>query len=490
MRWVFENWNFPSEKNTLIKCYRVLGEWSIMVDGCGESTQYMLNLWKQAIARVPKKTPVKQILMLGLAGGACVEMLHRRFPGCHITAIEWDPVMIKIMDQIKLFRRSYRPEIILGDAAEVIPQLDKKFDLILFDLFQGPLTPEQVKKLSFFKDLQPRLNPQGFLFVNAYQQPEIIETARNCFAQEAAWKFHLNLLSLYRPFGAGVIGDPLPTGYRQFRNCQDYLQREWSGHRSIKIIGSKQIPGITNRVGPAISEKYYGDLEPPITTTGPKRLVIWQRLTNTQQPPGWFPSPFRTNAEVTGFVNLKAHPDPFSVWAPHAKRHLKHWLAQQQDWQIIEPTFDVFLAAYLKSSMSQALKDLHVDILQQKHLNHGQLLRFFAFQRRAANTIEAGFATLDVPEINQTIHIASFILDSAKATQAGTGLIYHWFQDSTRRQIQFLDFDLFKGAQDPKSWCGFSRFKGQFGTHFIRYPMPLIHSAGNWSEYFQKFFPK
>jgi spermidine synthase len=489
MSWLYEKWSLTSERNGQIDCQRLLGEWTVSVQKTHESSSYMRHMWKEAVYHLAPYTPVKRILMLGMAAGASVELLHRRFPGCHITAIEWDPIMVEVMDRLKLFKPAHRPEILLGDAAEVIPTLHKQFDLILFDLYRGPTTPEQVKDEKFFRALQPCLAPGGFLIVNSYAQKEIQPTVSKSFAFQTSWKYALNHLSLFRPFGAGTVGDPLPSSYVPFRSSPIYVRRELGSDPAVKLIENSGMLGFRRWSGPLCVEKYYGDAEPTIDPTGPKRLVIWQRIQKTDRPAGWRESLVAMNARVTGFVDLRASSDPFDRWTPHAKRHLKKWLTQTSSWDVVDLTLEEFLKAYNASPLSRTLKDMHQTILLRKSKAHGDLLHLRGLKRRANGKIEAGFASLDVPEIHQSIHIASFINDTAKDDPVGTGLVYLWFKDAPQRDIQFLDFDLFYAPGDPKAWKGFSKFKAQFGTYMIKYPKPLLRWTGSWKEYFAERVP-
>ncbi len=490
MSWLYEAFSVPSERNGRIHCTRVLGNWSVNVDGCGESSSYMRGLWQNAVRRLPRDAHVKRILMLGLAAGASVEMLHRRFPGCHITAIEWDPVMKEVMERVRLFHPSHRPEILLGDAVEIVPRLHRKFDLILFDLYHGPVTPHAAQQRIFFEALQSLLVRDGFLIVNAYAQPQILINARACFAHQATWKFHLNLVALYRPFGAGTVGDPLPDGYLPHRCSDAFVRRDLADDRHASLIESGAATGIRYSTGLWCVEKYYGDSEPMLDSRGPKRLVIWQPVTRVDTPQGWSRSFVRMNAEVTGFVDLNATEDLFATWSPHAMRHLKRWRAERDAWEVVEPSLDQFLRAYMTSRMRGSLKGLHRNILERKSKTHGSRLHLLCLKRRSTGSLEAGFASLEIPELKQSIHIASFILDSAKPNPVGTGIIALWFSHAKERNIRFLDFDLFRGSSDPKAWKGFSRFKAQFGTIFIRYPYPLMRWAGTWQTSIKKYFAK
>jgi hypothetical protein len=480
MRWVNETWSTVSEKNGAIRCERNFGTWCVTVQGCTESSSYMRALWRRAARRLPRDFRAKRILMLGLAAGCSIDDLHRRFPGCHITAVEWDPTMLKVMDTLKVFTPKHRPTVMLGDAAEVVPKLTGEFDLILYDLYCGAGSPAHVAGAEFFAALRPLLARDGYLIVNALTQHDMLAAAGASFSFQSSWKYLLNEIALYKPLGAGTVGDPLPEGYVQFRGSRAFLARDYASFPKVSMVGTDDAPGFRYWIGPFGGEKYFGDVEPTPDPGGPKRLVIWQRITRREQPPGWRRAWARMNPEATGFVNLRTPGDPFARWAPHALRHLKRWRSRRDQWDVVDVTMDEFLAAYMTSAMKTHLKVLHRKIMLLKARDHGPLLRLFAFRRRATGAIEAGFAALDVPELKQSIHIASFILESAKDDGAGTGLIEEWFRHGLDRGLWFLDFDLFRAEGGPRAWRGFSRFKGQFGTTFVRYPKPLTRWVGTW----------
>ncbi len=487
MSWFYEKWSVESEKNGEIRCVRSLGDWSVVVDGCEESSSYMVALWKQALKRVPRTAKIKRILMLGLAAGATIEMIHRRFPGCQITAVEWDPEMIKIMDRLRLFQPKHRPNILLGDAAQVIPALRETFDLILFDLYQGPVSPASVRQQSFFEALKVLLKREGYFLVNVYLQTSILETLRTLYAHQSSWMYRLNHVSLFRHVGLGTLGDPLPQGYCPFRGIKEYIERETGVDPSATMVGSPSVYGFRYWQGPACVEKYFGDIEPMLDDVGPKRLVIWQPITRVDIPAGWRRSRVQMNAKVTGFVERKAENDPIRAWSTHARRQLKKFLAHQQDDHMVAFTLEQFLSAYRMSPMKGSIKQMMEKILIKKAQAHADRLYFFGCVSRIDQSIKGGFAALEIPEGNQSIHIASFVNASSKHDGTGTGLVYEWFKDCERRHVRFLDFDLFAGAYDSRSWRGFSRFKGQFGTTFIKYPHPLLKWAGTWKAYFEHF---
>lgn len=177
MSWLYETRRYRSEKNGDILCRRIFGRWGTFVGGFHESSGHMAAIWRQVHRLIPKDAVVRDVLLLGLAAGDNIALLNRRFPGCRVTAIEWDPVMVRIMDEIALFPAVLRPEVLLGDAAEVLPGIDRTFDLVIVDLFKGGRVAPAAFGDDFFRQVAERTRPGGSVIVNAFWEPALLAAA-------------------------------------------------------------------------------------------------------------------------------------------------------------------------------------------------------------------------------------------------------------------------------------------------------------------------
>ena len=137
MSWLWETRVYNSNENGTIVVKRWLGCWSIEVQGYQQTGDNSNAIWRDACNRVQLLLPTKniQILILGLGTGGVIQDLHRLFPGCSVTAIEYDKVMIRLCQELQLYKPYAAPTIIYGDAGVLVPTLEKRFDLVLIDLF-------------------------------------------------------------------------------------------------------------------------------------------------------------------------------------------------------------------------------------------------------------------------------------------------------------------------------------------------------------------
>jgi hypothetical protein len=472
MSWLHEEKTFESAKNGRITCRRSFGRWSVLVGGAQESSPYLTGMWRDALNRLPPHAQPRRMLMFGLAAGSCLALLQRRWPHAEATVVEWDPVMVRVFEEIGP-RAARKPLIVAGEAGASLKDLEGPYDLIVVDLFTGHDAASPVKDPSFYAGLRRLIAPTGFLLVNLYRENASADLIRRDFQPPEVWTRQYNTLALSQP--------PLPSGYVPYRQDPGFLRREFAGDARYRFL-TRDSGAMRWNFGPLWFEKWEGDAEPAIESGGPKRLVLWQRGERRDVPPGWKTAPPLPPPLLTGFAAL-ADGGP-ETWTPHARRHLNRW-KREKDWEIFGPDLETFLAAYRRAPIKPSIKSTYEAALRQKIRRHGpDRLRLLGARKRGAAGIAAGFAFLDIPESGQSLHIASFVNPEAERAAAGVGLIEAWFRHGHDRKLSFLDFDLFWTPGDPKERMGFSRFKSQFGVRFVRHPGLLYRLAGNWKEVF------
>ncbi|HTK05328.1 MAG TPA: hypothetical protein VL500_07100 [Candidatus Eisenbacteria bacterium] len=270
---------------------------------------------------------------------------------------------------------------------------------------------------------------------------------------------------------------PLPEGYVPYRACPEYFRREAAVMPGMSLVGKEKAWGVGWRHGPFRFEKYVGDSEPGRDPSGPLRLVIWQRLTRGDVPPGWMAGPMDMGFRMTGFVEAENSSE--RSWSSHARRHASHWrkLVAAGEREIVELSLDDYLAAHAKADLDAYVKLSYPGLVRDKAAAHGARFRLIG-SRRTGGPIDAGLAFLHVPEAGQSLHVAAFISGAAKQDSAATGLVLRWFEECRNEGIAIMDFGFFWAPGDPRDWKGFSMFKSRFGVRPLRYPRPLFRFAG------------
>lgn len=470
--WLYEIQKIQSEKNPEMTLERFLGRWSLMVGVWDQTTPYTNKMWSNALSRLPEDFEAKEILLLGLGAGGILPYLKKKFSHAKITAVEWDQAMIDVAKKINHPDVFKKVETINEDAlaaAKNLAEENKSFDLIILDLFQGHDVAKQVSEQGFFQNLSNILKKDGIFLANIFAEPEKVHVIEKDFVTERAWKYRYNTLGIFRRKDSR----DLPKGYVHHRSVREFLQREYSSGW-VKFIGKGNVPGSINDLGPIRIERYISDEEPKIFPDQKFRIIIWQPLTRQDIPKGWKRSWDQFGVKRNGFTEITDPEKYWDKWEPHAQRHRQKWLEiKDKKWEIYEPTLEEFVSAYKKIKFNRILRDAFIDILKKKVQRHGKLVHLYG-ARQKGGPLEAGFASVDVPEGNQSFHCISFHNKNARQDSVGTGLMDEWFKDSVSKGLRFLDFCVFWAPGEDKKWKGFSRFKSQFGVQYIDFPKPLI----------------
>jgi len=144
---------------------KITGKSSVAVGGLHQSGQLLINLWKQVIKRLPRAFQPAKILLLGGGGGSLFPLIKKFYPQLAITAVEKDPVMWSLAQELyPQFAQSTKA--IITDAQNYVKESQEKFDLILVDLYVGKDIPEFVYTPDFILACRKLLTKEGFLIIS------------------------------------------------------------------------------------------------------------------------------------------------------------------------------------------------------------------------------------------------------------------------------------------------------------------------------------
>lgn len=272
----------------------------------------------------------------------------------------------------------------------------------------------------------------------------------------------------------GILGAPLPEGYEPMRTSKPFLLREGSGGWHRWYIEVDGIPGLRWNSGLFPVDGFYGERAPLSMGPRPARIAVWQPFVSTAtEVDGWHPSLVKLGMRLHGIAPLYGQEEYWKRWDPHAQRHRKQWL-KQEGLTIHEESMEEFIQVYLRTP-TKFPQEIFLHMLRGRARCHGPYLHCWVMRDDKTGKAVAGLVVLDAPEAKQSLHLAAFTHPEAFHRSVGVGMIDHWFQEGIRLGLSFLDFDLFWSKGDPEAWQGFSRFKGQFDTHYIRYPQPFTN---------------
>ena len=111
------------------------------------------------------ETP-KNLLVLGMGGGAMGTFLQGYFPDLHVDYVEIDPVVAELAEEYMGFVPGELNQVHVDDGRRFLENTDQQWDYILLDTFIGSSVPFHLTTLEFFELVRERLAPGGILGIN------------------------------------------------------------------------------------------------------------------------------------------------------------------------------------------------------------------------------------------------------------------------------------------------------------------------------------
>jgi spermidine synthase len=111
-----------------------------------------------------KQVEGKKALLLGLGGGVVAnELIKNNF---EVDAVEFDERVVYAAQQY--FSLNKRTKVFVNDARRYINNTQKKYDLIVFDVFKGEENPSHLITEESLSQVKALLNKNGMLVINNY----------------------------------------------------------------------------------------------------------------------------------------------------------------------------------------------------------------------------------------------------------------------------------------------------------------------------------
>jgi spermidine synthase len=139
----------------------------IQVEGLTQSGGVMHGVWRTTLKKIKnRRQEVKDSLILGLGGGTAASLIKKYWPEITITGVDIDPV---IVDLGKKYLGMPEVERVIGDAYEYCQQQEKsekRYDLILVDVYVGYEVPKKFQREKFIKLVKSLLTKNGIIVFN------------------------------------------------------------------------------------------------------------------------------------------------------------------------------------------------------------------------------------------------------------------------------------------------------------------------------------
>lgn len=124
------------------------------------------SIWKDvySVGAICSKLPAKSnALILGLGGGTQAN-IFQNILGFHVDAVELDERVAEVARQY--FALSNNVNVIVDDARHYLEQTNKKYDVVVFDVYRGESPPPHVFTVESLKKAKSLLKKDGLIIVN------------------------------------------------------------------------------------------------------------------------------------------------------------------------------------------------------------------------------------------------------------------------------------------------------------------------------------
>jgi spermidine synthase len=124
-----------------------------------------------------RERDISNALMLGFGTGSVASILCDEYKkDVHLTGVEKDPVVIDLAKKYFHIDRYKNLSLHIEDAGDFVENCDKKFDLVVVDIFVGADVPEKFREEKFLAGLGRLLSPGGISFFNVVVYDEKVRT--------------------------------------------------------------------------------------------------------------------------------------------------------------------------------------------------------------------------------------------------------------------------------------------------------------------------
>ncbi len=167
---------FSSPFNEKIEVVTFSGSLRLDINDLTQSGTVIEKIWSKAFKDLlPSDFQPQNILVLGLAGGSVLKPINKNWPQVKVTAVEIDPLIIKIAKKHFKVKPSPKLNIVNQDAIDYVNNLDKDFDLCLVDCYLGDQFPSALETIDFYKKLKNNCSHVliNRIFWGKYQEPAL-----------------------------------------------------------------------------------------------------------------------------------------------------------------------------------------------------------------------------------------------------------------------------------------------------------------------------
>lgn len=147
----------------------------------------------------------QNVLLLGVGAGSIPTIIYKELKlNPIIDGVEIDEKVVELGNKYFGLNSFTNLNVIVGDAANFVKKTDKKYDLIIVDLFNGINVPTEFLTLNFFEQLKGLFNIKGELLFNFVAYNHETKTKAKVIENELSMLF-LKQITTYRLEGINKV---------------------------------------------------------------------------------------------------------------------------------------------------------------------------------------------------------------------------------------------------------------------------------------------
>ncbi len=171
-----------SETNPHLEICYDKGEYKLLTDNCVYSFGTRYTSLQQSFKKLDlAHRPVQKVLSLGFGLGSVYPLLQQYKEDFTITGVEKDPKIIELVQRYFTAEALEKIDLIHSDAFDFIKQCNKKFDLIVMDIFLDNKIPQKFETEEFLNQIKSLINNKGLFLYNRLDNEETSAFYENTF---------------------------------------------------------------------------------------------------------------------------------------------------------------------------------------------------------------------------------------------------------------------------------------------------------------------
>lgn len=180
--------------------------------------------------------PVREVAILGNAGGTAARSLRHFYPQARIDGVEIDAKVTEVGERFFGLERGPLLHVYTEDARPFLLRRNERYDIVYVDAYRQPYVPFYLATREFFQLVRERLRPGGIVALNVASLPRdhtlverISGTLATVFPEVLRWQaldFNALVIGFERPLARGVLTRASLTAPASLRPLVRLFERE------------------------------------------------------------------------------------------------------------------------------------------------------------------------------------------------------------------------------------------------------------------------